>query len=58
MRGISTNAHFTWYYEKGDEDMFELGFILRSLIECPFTVVEVAEMNQSQYEKIITGTLN
>jgi hypothetical protein len=53
IREISENAIITWYYEQGDDDMCELGFILRSLVECPFTIVEVDEMNQKQYEDIL-----
>jgi hypothetical protein len=53
MKEIVKNANVTWYYERGDEDMCELGFILRSLVECPFLVVEVDEMNKSRYEKIL-----
>ena len=41
------NIRIMWYYEKGDEDMCELGFILSSLVECPFTVAEVAELKKS-----------
>ena len=55
MKDIISNAHVTWYYEYGDEDMCELGFILRSLVECPFIIVEVSEMNQERYEKILSG---
>jgi len=54
MKDIVNNASVTWYYEHGDEDMCELGFILRSLIECPFVVVEVDEMNRGRYEKILS----
>jgi hypothetical protein len=54
MKEIVNNASVTWYYERGDEDMCELGFILRSLVECPFIVVEVGEMNKSRYEKILS----
>jgi hypothetical protein len=53
MKEIAKNAKVTWYYEHGDEDMCELGFILRSLVECPFVVVEVEEMNRTRYEKIL-----
>jgi Domain of unknown function (DUF1987). len=53
MKEIVKNASVTWYYERGDEDMCELGFILRSLFECPFIVVEVDEMNRARYEKIL-----
>lgn len=55
MKGISTNATFSWYYERGDEDMCELGIIMRSLVDCSFVVVEVEAMNKSQYERIMNG---
>ena len=54
MKEIVKNANVTWYYERGDEDMCELGFILRSLVVCPFLVVEVYEMNRGRYEKILS----
>jgi hypothetical protein len=54
MKEIVEKASVTWYYEHGDEDMCELGFILRSLVECPFIVVEVEEMNRARYEKILS----
>jgi hypothetical protein len=56
MKEIVKNASVTWYFEHGDEDMCELGFILRSLVECPFVVVEVDEMNKARYEKILSKT--
>lgn len=52
---ISDNASVTWYFEQGDDDMGELGFILRSLLECPFLVVEVNEMSSKKYEQILSG---
>ncbi|MGE5406800.1 MAG: DUF1987 domain-containing protein [Methanosarcina sp.] len=55
MKNISLNATVNWYYEADDEDLHELGFILRSLINCPFRMIEVPEMNQQTYEKIMTG---
>jgi hypothetical protein len=55
MKGIVSDARFSWYYEKGDEDMFELGSILKSLVESPFEVFEVPEMNRALYETIRTG---
>jgi hypothetical protein len=54
IKEIGNNANVTWYYELGDEDMCELGFILRSLVECPFIVVEVEEMNRARYDKILS----
>lgn len=55
MENISINAKVTWYYEQGDEDMCELGFILRSLVDCPFIVVEIDDMNKTRYEEIFIG---
>jgi hypothetical protein len=55
MRGMTHNATFTWYYERGDEDMCELGIIMRSIVDCAFVVVEVEGMNKSLYEKIMSG---
>jgi hypothetical protein len=54
MKEVEENLKIAWYYEQGDEDMCELGFILRSLIECPFILVEVEEMNKAMYERILT----
>jgi len=56
MKEPEINASLTWYYELGDEDMCELGFILRSLVECPFVIVEVDEMNIARYERLLTGS--
>ena len=57
MKGMAMNARVTWYYEQGDEDMCELGFILRSLVECPFVLVEVDKMNRARYEKILSSSI-
>jgi hypothetical protein len=54
MKDVAENVKVTWYYEQGDEDMCELGFILRALIECPFILVEVDEMNNERYNNILT----
>jgi hypothetical protein len=54
MPGIKVNTSVNWYYEHGDEDLSELGFILRSVVECPFSVIEVSEMKQPHYELILT----
>jgi hypothetical protein len=56
MKDIVNKASVTWYYERGDEDMCELGFILRSLVECPFIVVEVEEMSTARYDRILSKT--
>lgn len=39
-------AKISWYYEEGDEDMCDLGIILRSLVNCPFHIVEVDDLNK------------
>lgn len=57
MKDLQKNSRVFWYYEQGDEDMCELGFILRSLIDCPFVVMEVDIMNTDMYEKIRTDSL-
>jgi SiaC family regulatory phosphoprotein len=54
MQDLDENVKVIWYYEQGDEDMCELGFILKSLIECPFILVEVEEMNNARYKQIFT----
>lgn len=54
MKNIS-NAVVNWYYETDDEDLHELGFILRSLISCPVKMTEVASMNEEAYEKVMKG---
>jgi hypothetical protein len=41
---MQVRARITWYYEEGDEDMCDLGFILRSLVNCPFTITEVEDL--------------
>lgn len=57
MKNLNENARIIWYYEQGDEDMSELGFILRSLVDCPFLVVEMSEMNLPRYKKILSGSI-
>ena len=43
---MNVRAKISWYYEEGDEDMCDLGFILRSLVKCPFHIVEVDDINK------------
>ena len=52
---VGENATVNWYYDHGDEDMAELGFILRSLIDCPFVVTELDGMSRSKYEAILNN---
>jgi hypothetical protein len=55
VREISVSATITWYYEKGDEDMKELGFILKSLVTSQFTMTEVEDMDKETYDLILAG---
>ncbi len=55
IKEMAENAVITWYYEEGDDDMCELGFILRSLVDCPFTIIEVDEMNERLYKNFLEG---
>jgi hypothetical protein len=57
LKYVIPDIRITWYYERGDEDMIELGYILRSLVECPLVMVELSEMSRARIEKILTGTL-
>jgi hypothetical protein len=52
---LSENTLVKWYYEQGDDDMCELGFILQSLVECHFSIIEVDEMNSKLYEDLMSG---
>lgn len=54
VQKVAENAEVNWYYEHGDDDMRELGTILRSLIDCNFRFVEVDEMNDDFYGGFIT----
>lgn len=45
----------TWHFEEGDDDMFELGLMFRSLLECPFNLVEVQKMDQDLYNSILSS---
>jgi hypothetical protein len=47
IRDIEKYARILWYYENGDDDMCELGHILRSLTECPFFIVETAGLRKN-----------
>ena len=47
---ISVRAKISWFYEEGDEDMCDLGFILRSLVDCPFAIIEVDDIYKHKLE--------
>jgi hypothetical protein len=45
---MPVKAKISWLYEEGDEDMCDLGFILRSLVDCPFAIVEIEDINKQK----------
>jgi len=47
---MSDRVKISWFYEEGDEDMCDLGFILRSLVSCPFSIVEVDDIYKHKLE--------
>jgi hypothetical protein len=42
-----------WYYEAGDDDMSELGYMLKSLVEVTLNVTEVDLMDSVLYQNIL-----
>jgi hypothetical protein len=57
MGNLAKNVRIIWYYDLGDEDMCELGFILKSLVDCPFFVVESEGMNRMPEDQVIFDTI-
>ncbi len=53
MGNFSSLADITWYYEEGDEDMNELGHIIKSLVDCPFRFEKVHDMCNSFYRGVL-----
>ncbi len=51
--GLAGKVKVNWYYEKGDDDMCELGYIFKSLLDCPFYIIEVGGMTKSVYDSIL-----
>lgn len=45
----------TWHFEEGDDDMYELGLMFRSLLECTFNLIEVQKMDQDLYNSILSS---
>ncbi|MFH0842172.1 MAG: DUF1987 domain-containing protein [Bacteroidota bacterium] len=54
MEDLSHKASVSWYYEEGDEDMCELGRIIKSLMECPFRLVQVSNMDDGLYRSLLS----
>ncbi len=56
IRDLDKIASVTWYYEEGDDDMLDLGFILKSLLNTQFVLMEVEEMNDERFARILSGS--
>ena len=56
MKNFSTEVTIKWYYEEGDEDMSELGYIIRSLVDCNFSINKVKGMDNSFYNEVLAKT--
>ncbi len=57
IEDITNNVRIIWYYDKGDDDMCELGFILKSMVECPFVVTETESMGRMPDETLVFNTI-
>jgi hypothetical protein len=43
-RNVRDLVSIEWYYEKGDDDQYELGQIIHSFIDCPFIFYETEQI--------------
>jgi hypothetical protein len=43
-RNVHDLVSIEWYYDKGDEDQYELGQIIHSFIDCPFIFYETEQI--------------
>jgi hypothetical protein len=43
-RHVRDLVSIEWYYEKGDDDQYELGQIIHSFIDCPFIFYETEQI--------------
>ena len=42
-RDVRKRLKVEWYYETGDDELFELGHIIQSFIDCPFIYYETEQ---------------
>ena len=57
IENLKSNVRIIWYYDKGDDDMCELGSILKSMVECPFIVIETECMERMPDETLVFNTI-
>lgn len=53
IKDLVERAKIVWYYEQGDEDMCDLGYIFKSVVDCPFFVVEVDGISKKSYKQVV-----
>lgn len=56
IKNLASVVTITWYYEEGDNDMFELGNMLKPLVECTFNIVELPELNETTFGSLLSGS--
>jgi hypothetical protein len=54
LHDMAEKTEILWYFEHGDEDMRDLGNIIKSLVECEFTMIEVENMNGRLYRNLMS----
>jgi len=57
IEDLTDNVRIIWYYDKGDDDMCELGLILKSMVECPFIVIQTEGMERMPDETLVFNTI-
>lgn len=38
----------SWFYEEGDEDMYDLGSIISALVRCPFRIIRIEDIDKCE----------
>ena len=51
---IKDSSSITWFFDREDDDMQELGYVFRTLVACKFTLTPVDTISDEIYEKIIS----
>jgi len=46
---LNSQVKISWYYEEGDEDMYDLGSIISTLVRCPFRIIKVEDIDKYEF---------
>lgn len=57
MRDLKLISSVFWYYEEGDDDMLDLGYIMKSLIEGNFNIIETEDLGEKHFQAIIEESI-